>query len=298
MKRTHALPLTLTSALCLLLVASSAQAAVRPHYRIDLKDGSEVFSRDRPALHGSVLVFHAYPGGALTGLPSEQVIEVSAVDRGSVDQATAVAAEAPHPLAPGEIVYLGPTGGEPTPSDTVSVAAPRAASIPGGVYDPRNPIYGGYSAPGGAPPPGTTGDLVRALSATPPTAGVDANGFPTTSAVATPVDANGFPLTPGTNATSVDENGFPMTAGAATPVIGPDGTPVLAPNGAPGSAAPTVGSNGTPVLAPPGAPGTAAPVIGPNGTPVLAPPGAPGSTPPTVGPNGYPAAPPPPAPGR
>jgi hypothetical protein len=291
-----------------LLIAPVMLAAAHPLYRIELRNGSEVLSKDRPTHQGSILIFHAYPGGALTGVPDEEVLAVAtasgkrrAFHRLALDQVV-VTPETPHQLAPGEIVYLGPTGGEPTVSETGTATAARPPSLPGGVYDPRMPIYGGYSgrptAPNGAPAPGTSGDLARAISASPPTAGVDANGFPTTSAAAVPVDANGFPMTPGTNATSVDENGFPMSAGAATPVIGPDGTPVLAPNGSPGSASPAMGPNGTPVLAQPGAPGSAPPVIGPNGTPVLASPGAPGSTPPAVGPNGYPAAPPPPSPRR
>jgi hypothetical protein len=177
-------------------------------------------------------------------------------------------------LNPGDVIILGPTGeGQPAPAPmTLAPPAPGSATIPGGVYDPRMPIYGGGTylpnAPGSPnargnpiPPIALTpsGDLARAQSGPPPTA-------------QSPVAPNGFPATSGSQ---------PLT-------IGPNGTPVMAPSGAPGSQQPTIGPNGTPVLAPSGAPGSQQPAIGPNGTPVLSPQGAPGSTPPAVGPNGYP----------
>jgi|SRR5262252_6968015 len=275
-----------------LLIASAAFATTRPVYRIALSDGNEVFSTDRPALRGSVLVFHAYPGGELTGVPDEEVVTVTAahriLNRTALDEAVVEPAPA-HELAPGEVIYLGPTGGGAAQQESETATATRPPSIPGGVYDPRMPIYGGYGGPRPAPLPGTPGDLGRAISAPPPTDVqplVGANGFPGGTS-ATPVDANGFALTTG-GVTTVDENGFAMTPGAATPVIGPDGQPILGPTGA---ASPTIGPTGTPVMAPPGTPGSAPPVIGPNGTPVLAPLGTPGSAQPVVGPNGYPSAP-------
>jgi hypothetical protein len=281
-----------------LLIASAALAANGPLYRIGLSNGDELLSQDRPTQRGSVLTFHAYPGGALTGVPREEVVAVTTADRGEghhrdvnrtyLDEAV-VKPAAPHELAPGEVIYLGPTGGGSAPTESETVAAMRPPSIPGGVYDPRMPIYGGYGGPRTAPAPGTAGDLARAISAPPPTNVeplVGANGFPGSTSAAT-VDANGFPLTTG-GTMAVDENGFAMSPGTATPVIGPDGQPAISPAGA---ASPTIGSNGTAVLAPQGAPGSAPPTIGTNGTPVLAPPGTPGSAQPAVGPNGYPSAP-------
>ncbi|HKD12085.1 MAG TPA: hypothetical protein VKE50_08410 [Thermoanaerobaculia bacterium] len=281
-----------------LLIASAALAATGPLYRIALSDGSEVLSQDRPAQRGSVLTFHAYPGGTLTGVPQEEVVAVTAAgrttathrtfNRTSLDKAVVEPSSA-HELAPGEVIYLGPTGGGAAPTEGETLTATQPPSIPGGVYDPRMAIYGGYGGPRTAPAPGTAGDLARAISAPPPTDVqplVGANGFPgSTSAV--PVDANGFRLTIG-GTTAVDENGFAMAPGTATPVIGPDGQPVLGPTGA---ASPTIGANGTPVMVPPGTPGSAPPTIGPNGTPVLAPLGTPGSAQPVVGPNGYPSVP-------
>ena len=251
-------------------------ATPRAMYRIALRDGSSVLSMDRPRPVGSVMVFHRYPGGTLTSVPAEMMVEVRTGLRPSAPQGPGAAA----PLQPGEVVVLGltaPGGAAPASTDTAAVAAPRQG-IPGGVYDPRNPAYG-YSGGGGPNalpnqlvnplnPSGVTtvpvaGDLARAVSGEPPN-------------LEQPIGANGFPTTPGT---------------AATPQIGPDGTPILAPANMPGSTSPAIGPNGTPVLAPRGAPGSTPPQIGPNGTPVLAPPGAPGSAQPAIGPNGTPAAP-------
>ena len=64
----------------------------------------------------------------------------------------------------------------------------------------------------------------------------------------------------------IGPNGFPVTGTGAPTVIGPDGTPTLAP-GVAGSGTPVIGPNGTPVMST-----GAAPVqIGPNGTPVRRP---------------------------
>jgi hypothetical protein len=230
------------------LVAALALAAVRALYRIDLRDGRSVFSRDLPVHRGSVVLFHLYPSGVLTSVPEEDVVRVQTGARESAARA----------LQPGDVVVLGPTGGGQTSTAATGQAVSGAvgATIPGGVYDPRNPAYG-YGPPRIGPngqalvmSPGvgaTTGDLARAQSGELPTA-------------QTPFGPNGFPAAPG-----------PVT------VIGPDGLPILAPPGAPGSTPPIIGPNGTPILAPPGAPGSTQPTIGPNGTPILAPPKGPGT---------------------
>jgi hypothetical protein len=245
------------------LAAALAAAATRPLYRISLSDGTSVLSKDRPVQRGSILLFHAYPKGALTGLPEESVVGVMPATQASVDELTVSAAPV---LEPGEVVFLPPLAGDRSTTATSALAPSAAPSIPGGVYDPRNPAYG-YAPPrtGGAQallPSGAIapGDLARAISATPPTTEV-------------PFGSNGIPVTPGTQ----------------TLAIGPDGLPILIQAGAPGSTPPPIGPNGTPVMAPAGAPGSTPPSIGPNGTPVLAPSGMPGSAPPPVGPNGFPA---------
>lgn len=245
------------------LAAAFAVAATRPLYRIDLRDSNSVMSHDRPIHRGSILLFHAYPKGALTGLPEESVVGVMPATQPSVDELTVIAALV---LEPGEVVFLPPLAGDRTTTATSALAPSAAPSIPGGAYDPRNPAYG-YAPPrtGGAQtllPSGAIapGDLARAISGTPPTTEV-------------PFGSNGFPVTPGTQ----------------TLAIGPDGLPILIQAGAPGSTPLPIGPNGTPVMAPAGSPGSTPPSIGPNGTPVLAPPGIPESAPPPVGPNGFPA---------
>jgi hypothetical protein len=259
---------SLLSVALLFLTAAFATAAVRPLYRIDLRNGESVLSMDRPVHRGTIFLFHSYPKGGLTGLPEESVIAIEPRTRAAADEMTVVA---PPVLQPGEVIFLPPLAGDGGATAAAGPAPSGDPSIPGGVYDPRNPAFG-YSSPRtrgqqtldsltGAVVPG---DLGRAISVPPPTA-------------EPPLGSNGFPVTPGTQALA----------------IGPDGQPILVPAGVPGSTPPQIGPNGTPVMAPAGAPGSTPPTIGPNGTPVLAPPGTPGSAPPPVGPNGYPATSPP-----
>lgn len=148
------------------------------------------------------MLFHRYPDGVLTSLPEEDVLRV----RTNVESSRA------RPLEPGEEIDVGVTAGNansPAAGQPASTAA--STTLPGGVYDPRNPSYGGaYSS--GIPP----GNLARAISGAPPTA-------------ASLVGPNGFPATPG-----------------STMTIGPNGAPILAPPGMPGSTPPSVGPNGYP----------------------------------------------------
>jgi hypothetical protein len=260
--------------LSLLLACGSAFAAVRAVYRIDLADGTQVLSQDRPVQRGRVMLFHSYPKGVLTSVPEEDVLRI----RTTAEEVSKV-------LLPGDVVFLGPTGSGQTPAPDNGAAANAAPSFPGGVYDPRipSPYYGGYGPPRNPnrtpmTSPGNVSDLGRALSGEPPTLG-----------------SNGFPAAPGL-VTVIGPDGTPVLAPAGTPgavplTIGPDGNPIIVSPGSPGSAPPVIGPNGTPVMAPQGAPGSAQPVIGPNGTPTLAPPGAPGSVPPVIGPNGTPSGP-------
>jgi len=291
------------AALAILLAAALAMASSRPRalYRIELRGGGEVLANDRPYHRGSVILFHRHSNGSLTSLPEEEVV-------GVVANVIDVKAQG---LQPGDVVYIGPTGPGTPSTAPAAVATSPPPMLPGGVYDPRNPVYG-YSAPAnggnqfglssGVFSPVTPGDLARAISAAPPNGEnpVGPNGFPTTAAgVAPPVGPDGQlilapPGSSGSTPLTIGPNGIPVLApagspGSAAPPVGANGTPVFAPSGSPGSAAPSVGPNGTPVMAPSGSPGSASPPIGPNGTPVLAPSGSPGSTSPPVGPNGYPA---------
>ena len=245
--------------LCL-LVPALASAAIRAKYRIDLRDGSHVFSTDRPVQRGTIVTFHPSSGGALTGLPAEEIVSIQtgatevrasrrAADAVVRGQTTAIEILA-EPLQPGDVIILGPTGdgsAQQQPGYGNGSAAMQAVpSMPPpygayGAYGGGHPFVPGAMSPNGqptlAPQPGST---LSAQSGAPPTVG---------------------------------PNGFPVTSGNP-PTIGPNGTPVLAQPGMPGSAPPAVGPNGTPVLAPPGAPGSVPPAIGPNGTPVSPPPGS------------------------
>lgn len=264
---------SILSVFLMLLFSAIAFAAVRAVYRIELKDRSQVLAQDRPVQRGSVMLFHSYPEGVLTSVPEEDVVRIRTM-----------AEEANQILQPGDVVFLGPTGGGPAQAPTNGAEASSAPSVPG-VYDPRNPspYYGGYGPPrnpNGTPmtAPGSASDLGRALSGEPPTLG--SNGFPAAPGLVTVIGPDGTPvLAP------------PGTPGAVPLTVGPDGNPIIAPPGSPGSTPPAIGPNGTPVMAPSGSPGSAPPTIGPNGTPVLAPPGAPGSAPPVIGPNGTPRGP-------
>ena len=277
-------------ALFMSLAATIAWGFVGAVYTIELRDGSRILAKDRPHHRGSVMVFHKYPSGVLTSLPEEQVLRVDT---------EAVAVRNPT-LRPGDVVFLGATGAGPAsapPEETVVIAP---GTPPGGVYDPRNPAYGGGYSPRTLNSNGSStgsflvappSDTARAASGEPPTMEppVGPNGFPTTTGIPTAGLAAPEPPT-----LLVGPDGQPVLApsgapGSAPPAIGPNGTPTLAPSGAPGSAPPAIGPNGTPTMAPSGAPGSAPPAIGPNGTPVLAPSGAPGSTAPPVGSNGFPA---------
>jgi hypothetical protein len=270
----------LSAALAALMAAAVMTASPRALYRIRLRGGGEVLTNDRPFHRGSVVLFRLHSNGVLTSLPEEDVL-------GVVPNLIDVRAQG---LQPGDVVFIGPTGAGAL--STVPAAAAASMTLPGGVYDPRNPAYGYSARPYGSNQAGasagvfspttpvTPGDLARAISAEPPTAEnpVGSNGLVTVSGAAPPVGPDGQPvLAP------------PGSSGSTPVVIGPNGTPVLAPAGAPGSAPPPVGPNGVPVMAPAGAPGSASPSVGPNGAPVLAPPGAPGSSSPPVGSNGFPS---------
>jgi len=280
-------------AFSLLLVASVGAAAERSRrvdirkgaqparYRIELTTGQSILSRDAPVQYGSVLVFHRYPDGTLTGVPEEAV---AGVRTGAADTAT-IESDAldvvSRPLQPGDILVLGPTGeGSAATANTAAAAGASGAPATPAVPSP----YPGMFGYGGNPNTriGSTG-LPSAASSTAGQTAIGSNGFPATAS----------PTTIGPNGTPTLSPGVP---GSNTPLIGPNGTPVMAPQAGapvPGGQQP-IGPNGTPVIAPQSGapvPGGQQP-IGPNGMPVIAPPGAPGAAQPVIGPNGTPATPP------
>lgn len=173
----------------LLISAAFATATVRAWYRIELKDGSSVFSRDLPVSRGSVVIFHPYPGGALTSIPEEQVRRV----------VTGVAeSSGARTLRPGDVVFLGPTGGgqtstAPAPDSQPASVTDSMSQMSGSVYDPRNPLYGGYSSasprlPNGQPMPAGAQTGSRPGSEVQ----IGPNGYPSTTG-ARPIVPNGTP---------------------------------------------------------------------------------------------------------
>jgi hypothetical protein len=309
----------------------TAVAAAEPRsgsFVVELSDGSRMTALDAPVRRGTVVTFHDASGGTLTGVPAEMVVRIVREGKTSVSRARPLVGTRPaitiaRPpatgLEPGEILVIGPTGDGAmlsnlaASSGNAGVANGMGTGSPGygGSLDPNviNPNVGIYpNANTGVNPNGvligtdglprvpSSTDLSRAQAAQ---TSVGPNGFPVTTNtnVPTVIGPNGTPTlapgVPGSAATTViGPNGTPVTTtGSPQMVIGPNGTPVVASPGQPGSAQPVIGPNGTPVLAQPGQPGAAQPNIGPNGTPVVAPPGQPGSTAPSIAPNGTPSTP-------
>jgi hypothetical protein len=324
-------PFRIVVVLFAMLSTAALALAATARYRIELANGSSVLSVDRPVQRGSVLTFHA-PGGRLTGVPMEMIVRV--VSDREVGDAATMTVKAPRlrggpldrstgpvsgRLEPGDVLVLGPTGDGIAPAQPTIAGAPNAAAtgVGAGGYggyggalnpnvinpnlannsnaNPANPVNpnGAIMGTDGLPRVPSTTDLSR-LQTGQPTVG--SNGFPAANGAPTVIGPNGTPTlapgVPGSGTMVIGPNGTPVTAGGTTPtVIGPNGTPVIAPSGQPGAAQPVIGPSGTPVLAPPGQPGAGQPVIGPNGTPVLAPAGQPGSAAPSTAPNGTPNAP-------
>ena len=281
----------------LLAIAADGFAAGRARYRLELSDGSRWTAVDAPAVHGSVLTFHT-TDGTLVGVPREMVARIASLGRPHIDASLIrsvakaptpvedVADEstviAPETLQPGDVVVLGPlTEIGPTLAEaTAATAAVNATVAPAGAPA----AYPGQFGYGGGVNPNLyvnpNGTLFRAPSST---------DLALALAAQTPVGANGFPVTTNGSPTVIGPNGTPTLApgvpGSATPAIGPNGTPVI---GETGTAFPPIGPNGTPVLAPGGQAGSAPVVIGPNGTPELSPTVPTASTPVVIGPNGTP----------
>jgi hypothetical protein len=315
-------------AVCMALgfFAAALAAAASAKYRIEMSDGRQILATDLPVARGSVLTFHPYPAGPLTGVPTEMIVRLVSDGRATTRSSTPTmtvratrlyggptehARRAPTVgLEPGETLVLGPTGdGIVSSPSAASAGLPKANANAGsgngyaaGAYggginpnavntnvpiDPNNTLVG---SDGLARVPSST-DLSRAQAAQNP---IGPNGFPVTGTGApTVIGPDGTPtLAPGVAGSGtpvIGPNGTPVMNTGAPPVqIGPNGTPVLAQPGQAG-AQPVIGPNGTPVLAQPGEPGSAPPNIGPNGTPVIAQPGQPGSAPPSIAPNGTPS---------
>src|SRR5262245_14740771 len=209
--------------------AATLALAAGARYRIELADGRQILAAEAPVQRGSVVTFRPYPAGVLTGVPAEQVVRI---EKGEVATFPSEAAESSiepgevRALEPGEALDIGLTGEGISSGAT---EAPAGGAIAGNPQGPgmNSAYYGGY---GGAPA-GYGG-------------GVSPNG--------TLIGPDGLPRAASSTdisralaQTTTAPNGFPVT-GAPT-VIGPNGTPTLAP-GVAGSNVPVIGPNGTPVM--------------------------------------------------
>jgi len=54
-------------------------AAGSAKYRIEMSDGRQILATDLPVARGSVLTYHPYPAGPLTGVPTEMIVRVVSV---------------------------------------------------------------------------------------------------------------------------------------------------------------------------------------------------------------------------
>jgi hypothetical protein len=190
----------LSLGLVLLLASALAGAAPRARYRIQLRDGRQVFSTDLPVQQGTVVIFHQAPGGVLTGIPAEEIVavrtgssQVSArpqvADSLVRDRMTAIQILA-RPLQPGEIVVLGPTG-----SGSAAVAGRDGYGAPGSAMTGDDSASGANVGNGayGATSPGAPGSGQPAIAPN----GTPATGQPGTPASAQPNTApSGTPASP------------------------------------------------------------------------------------------------------
>jgi hypothetical protein len=168
------------------LATTSATAATKTYYALEVRGGSRVFSLDLPVRKGRVMLFHRYPDGVYSSLPVAEVEKVSTLD---VEPAPA------EQLAPGETLYVGNAVEGPSYEMPPASQAPAAYAYPD-TYD-YGYGYSGYywGGGGGYVPPRPPGPV-------PPSR------------------------------------------------IGPNGYPIIAPPGSPGSVPPRIGANGYPILAP------------------------------------------------
>lgn len=260
--------------IAVLVLGISAFSSARTLYRIEIRGGAPVIAQDQPVTRGSVVVFHRYPDGRLTGVPRELVggiepagASASAIPRASgtgshirvsqshlraavLDDTAFVSADPARParpLEPGEAMVIGPTGsGSPSIGSAGQMGAPASS----------------------------------AAQATAARAAVESQVFP--GDLTTPVAPS--------NGGSPNMAGAVYGAGAGQPVLNPTmtGAANVANNGAT-PALPTGAQSGTSPINPNGFPAT---TTGPqSGTNPIGPNGFPTTTgaPQPVNPNGFPA---------
>lgn len=282
--------------LCFAGAAAAALAAsdIRAQYRIVMKDGRVLLSRDLPKEERSVTRFHADGSGALTEVPSGQIarIETSVTPQRFVPTTAQGAALSGggetglRPMQPGEVVVLGPIGeggGGSIANQAAAAGALNGAAGAGGTgvgaYGGGNYVNGNGRFSNGASN-GTLGFDPRMLGGGAPSTGLLPNGQPSTQPVAGDVlraQSGEVPTMSIDTQTQTSPNGFPPNASSQTTTLNPSGQPNTAVTG------PVAGS--TQPIGPNGFPGTPQNVTGPNGFPVTG--GAATSSQNVTGPNGF-----------
>lgn len=288
-------------------------------YSIDVRTPSGaaiVMAEDQPVARGSVVLFHRYPDGLYTSVPSEEVAGIrpvaaqtaqTVVTKTTQTQTQAVATQTARrrlrtrpvvgtavaragstesrPLAPGESMVIGTTGdgaattGYPANANGVpspSAGVPANASSATGIQNQQ--AVESMVFPGDLPAPGAAGSAAATMS-------------PVIYGGAQPAPPVGAMGTAAAGASPIGPNGFPVTATgpqSGTNPINPNGFPALTTTG-PQSGTNPINPNGFPATTTTG-PQNGAQPIGPNGFPTTAGPNttttAPNGTPATAAPNG------------
>jgi len=284
--------------------ANHRSGEVHAQYKIVMRDGRVVVSRDLPRQQGSVVTFHDERSGALTGLPSEQIARV---DTGVTPQrfparsgpasASAAGEAVTRPLQPGEVMVLGPIGDGGTGVSIAGQSGAASGGVAGGGAGYGNGTNGtgvnantangnfvnGNGNFSNGTPNGTAGFDTRMLGGGSPTTstGLLPNGQPSNQPLAGDVlraQSGNVPTMSIDTQTQTSQTGFAPNAASQATTLNPNGTANTATTG------PVAGS--TAPIGPNGYPGTPQNVTGPNGFPTT---GGATTNPQTgVGPNGFP----------
>lgn len=298
MKRLNLLSLFLAGA----VAASIAGADVRAQYRIVMKDGRVMLSRDLPRQEGTITRFHAAASGVMTRVRTGEIarVETSVTPQRFVPETGPGVSGATdtgvRPLQPGEVVVLGPIGADAGTSIAAQAAAAGAINGGGGSGTGvnGNAGAGAYGASRGGnfvngngtfsngTPNGTTGFDTRMLGGGTPTTGTGLlpNGQQANQPLAGDVlraQSGDVPTMNIDTQTQTSPNGFPANTASQTTTLNPSGQPNTAVTG------PVAGS--TQPIGPNGFPGTPQNVTGPNGFPVTG--GTATSSQNVTGPNGF-----------
>jgi hypothetical protein len=247
--------------IAVLVLGISAFSSARALYRIEVRGAAPVIAQDQPVTRGSVVIFHRYPDGRLTGVPRELVsgIEPAGAFASATPRATGTGshirvsqsrlraavlddtafvsadpARPARPLEPGEAMVIGPTGsGSPSPSigsaGQMGAPANSAAQAAAARAAVESQVFPGDLTTPVAPSNGGSPNMAGGVYGT--GAGQPVLN-PTMTGMANVANNGATPALP-TGAQSgtspINPNGFPaMTTGpqSGTNPIGPNGFPV------------------------------------------------------------------------